>query len=432
MKIHIVGAGPTGMSLAWEIMRSSDHEVTIYERKTSGGGSWWEPDMEVRDLHAHRALFDQGFVNTQSFLKEMNLEWDDLFQKVQPDFYNFLFKNFEMKDYLAMIELFSRVTVQPEKYKSVSLKEVMEKKLSRGAKKVIEHLPINIDGVTWGHMSAFEFVKTADQLIFSNMYTQKVSGKVMNDAIEEKLLDSGVNFVFGAELTNVEYMDDGFEATFSDGTIVSDGMLFLCIDNSPALKLVGDNWGPNAEKKIRSATYGSICVLLDYDEHVFAGHEFETLVNTKWNILVSNLPGSNTISCVLCDLSKEILASEPDVIKREVIHQLGLPPPKEIRIGWGSEWNGEKWEFSQSSGVLSLHGQVPFFGKCPKVALCGMMSHRNTPFSSIEAAVEVSRRLSHECFGTRAPLKPLLLSQVITIAIVLLIVLILVHRTKNL
>ena len=54
------------------------------------------------------------------------------------------------------------------------------------------------------------------------MYTQKVSGKVMNDAIEEKLLQSGVNFVFGVELTNVRYMDDGYEATFSDNTTIGD------------------------------------------------------------------------------------------------------------------------------------------------------------------------------------------------------------------
>tara|TARA_B100000767_G_scaffold241928_1_gene238665 strand:- start:835 stop:2133 length:1299 start_codon:yes stop_codon:yes gene_type:complete len=431
MKIHIVGAGPTGLSLAWEIVRSTDHEVTVYERKTSCGGSWWEPDTEVRDIHAHRLLFDQ-FVNAHSFLKEMDLQWDELFQKTSSDFLKYTLKTFEPKDYVAVVELFFRVTFTPEKYKSISLHDYFENKLSDGGKKTIEHLPINIDGVTWKHMSTFEFIKTADQLLFSTPYTQKVSGKIMNDAIEEKLLNAGVNFIFGSELQNIEYRDDGYEASFSDGTVLSDdGMFFMCIDNSPALKLIGDNWGPLAEKKIRSATYGSICVLLDYDQFVPAGEELEILVGTRWNILVSNLPGTNTVSCVLCDLTKEILSSEPDVIKREVIHQLGFPPPADIRIGWGSEWTGEKWEFSQSSGVLGLNGQVPFFGKCPNVAMVGMMSYRDTAYSSIEAAVEVSRKLSHECFGTRRPIKKVTVSQVITITVVVLIVLILVYRNKN-
>ena len=46
MKIHIVGAGPTGLSLAWEILRTGEHDVTIYDRKISAGGSWWEPNVE--------------------------------------------------------------------------------------------------------------------------------------------------------------------------------------------------------------------------------------------------------------------------------------------------------------------------------------------------------------------------------------------------
>ena len=32
MKIHIVGSGPTGMSLAWEILRSGEHDVTLYDK----------------------------------------------------------------------------------------------------------------------------------------------------------------------------------------------------------------------------------------------------------------------------------------------------------------------------------------------------------------------------------------------------------------
>ena len=68
------------------------------------------------------------------------------------------------------------------------------------------------------------------------MCTQKVSGKVMCDAMEEALINAGANFIFGTELMNVEYGEDDFVATFSDERIVEDGMLFLCLDNSPALK----------------------------------------------------------------------------------------------------------------------------------------------------------------------------------------------------
>jgi hypothetical protein len=290
-----------------------------------------------------------------------------------------------------------------------------------------------MDGVTWDVMTAYEFVKNLDHTILSQMCTQKVSGKVMCDAMEEALINAGANFIFGTELMNVEYGEDDFVATFSDERTIDDGMLFLCLDNSPAMKFLGDNWGPDATKQLQGSTYGAINVLIDYDDTPVMKTDLEIATQTKWNLQPKVLFGTNTISCVICDLSEEILTSNPEIIKEEVVKQLGLPQPVEMRIGWGAEWEVEKerWSFSQSSGVLSLHGQLPFFGKCPKVAMCGMMSPRETPYSSIEAGTEVSRALSHECFGTRKPLKPLLLTQVLLFILVLLIVLILVYRNRD-
>ncbi len=100
MKIHIIGAGPTGMSLAWEILRSGEHDVTIYDRKLSAGGSWWEPSVEFRDLQAHRIVFDKAFINTRSLFDEMGIEWDRIFQQVSKnEQFKFFFKSLSFKDY---------------------------------------------------------------------------------------------------------------------------------------------------------------------------------------------------------------------------------------------------------------------------------------------------------------------------------------------
>ena len=243
---------------------------------------------------------------------------------------------------------------------------------------------------------------------------------------------AGGNFVFGTELTRIAYDEHTYRASFTNGTILQDDMLFLCLDNSPALNLLAENWGPDADKKVRESTYGAINVLIDYEDPIKIKTDLEIATSTKWNLQPKVLADGKTVSCVICHLTEDILTSDPETLKAEVLQQLKLPEPKEMRIGWGAEWNGKTWEFSQSSGVLSLHGQLPFFGKCSKVAMCGMMSPRNTPYSSIEAAVEVSRALCHEQFGTREPLQPILLSQVISIIFAVLIVLILVYRNRNL
>ena len=431
MKIHIVGAGPTGMSLAWEILRSGDHDVTIYDRKLSAGGSWWEPDVEVRDLHAHRIVFDRAFVNTQSLLNEMGISWNDIFQPTENGGHiRFVLRSLGLKDYGTLISLFARVLAQPKKYKSVSLKDSIGE-LSEKGQACIEHLPLIMDGVTWDVMSAYEFVKNLDHVALSKPHTQRVSGKVMCDAMEEALINAGVNFVFGAELKEVEYFEDGYKATFSEEKFIDDGMLFLCLDNSPALKFLGDNWGLDAEEKLRTSTYGAINILLDYEEPVTLKTDLEIAATTEWNLQPKVLSDGVTVSCVICDLNEDVVSKNPDELKIGVVEQLGLPQPVSMRIGWGAEWEDDKWVFSQSSGVLNLNGQLPFFGKCPKVAMCGMMSPRYTPYSSIEAGVEVSRTLSHEVFGTREPLKPLLLTQVLSLLVVLLIVLILVYRNRN-
>jgi len=431
MKIHIVGAGPTGMSLAWEICRTGEHDVTIYDRKVSAGGSWWEPDMETRDLHAHRIVFDRAFINTQSLFKEMGISWDEMFRpKDNGEHVNYVLRSLKPGDYGTLISLFSRVLTQPKKYRTISLKNAVGT-LTESGQACIEHLPLIMDGVTWDIMTAYEFVQNLNHVALSQPCTQRVSGKVMCDAMEEALLNVGVNFVFGTELNEVDYGEDSFRAGFSNGTVIDDGMLFLCLDNSPAFKLMGDNWGKDAVNTVRDSTYGAINVLLDYDKVPDIKSDLEVAATTRWNLQPKLLYGTKTISCVICHLTDEILSTDPETLKVEVVKQLGVPDPSEVRIGWGAEWNGEKWEFSQSSGVLSLNGQLPFFGKCPKVAMCGMMSPRHTPYSSIEAGIEVSRTLSHEYFGTREPLRPILLSQVTVFTIVLLIVIVLVYRNRN-
>ena len=421
MRVHIVGAGPSGMSVAWEILRSTEHEVIIYDRKPSAGGSWWEPETDTRDLHAHRIVFENAFVNTDSLFREMGIKWGDVFQPAKTDVYTTVFKNLGIRDYGTLTSLATRVLLAPTKYASISLKDALGPLTDKG-ERLIRTITFVMDGVDWETMSAYEFVKSFDHVGMSKQYTQKVSGKVMNDAMQAALLDKGVTFMFNTQVDTVEYLDDGYEAKFTDGVTISDGLLILCVDNSKALGLIGDNWGPDAAKKIGPSTYGCINVLLDYDEPIEIRSDLEIGMETQMTLQPVVLADGKTISCVICDLTDKTLAMNPDELMAEVIRQLGVPEPRQSRIGWGAEWKNNTWVFEQSSGVLSLHGQVPFFGKSNHVALCGMMSPRYTPYSSIEAAIEVGRSLCHTQFDTRRPLQPVMVTHVLFILIALILI----------
>jgi hypothetical protein len=421
MKIHIIGAGPTGMSVAWEILRSTTHDVIIYDKKSSAGGSWWEPSLEYRDMHAHRVVFDRAFANTQSLFNEMGIRWGDVFEKIEYD-YDYVLKNLNFRDYLALTWLSLRVLSRPEHYARISLKKTIGD-VSEKCKKILSRLTFQMDGVGWDVMSAYEFVKSFDHVGLSNMCTQKVSGKVMCDAMQRALEEKGAKFIFNKELKSVDYNDDTHIARFVDASEITDGYLILCLDNSPARRIVGDNWGKEAKKKIHNATYGCINILIDYAEPIQLKNDLEIAIDTEWNLQPVVLSNKRTVSCLICDLTEEILTTNPELLKDGVLRQLDIGrTPINVRIGWGSEWDGHRWTFSQSSGVLGLKGQVPFFGKSSSVALCGMMSPRTTPYSSLEAAIEVSRSLCHQKFGTRRPTSPVKVTNIIVLLIVLFIV----------
>jgi hypothetical protein len=71
--------------------------------------------------------------------------------------------------------------------------------------------------------------------------------------------------------------------------------------------------------------------------------------------------------------------------------------------------------------VLNPNGHIPFFGNSETVAMCGMMSYRKTPYSSMEAAVEVGRSFCNQRFGTRKPSTPFMVTDVLLLFVVLLI-----------
>ena len=430
MRIHIVGSGPTGMSIAWELLKSEEHEVIIYDRKKHAGGSWWEPEGNKRDIHAHRIVFGNAFKNTSDLFNQMGISWNEMFELVDSRVYTTILKYLNPKDYAALSSLAVRVLSNQNKYKSITLKDAMGE-LSETGKSAISTLTLIMDGVTWDVMSAYEFVKSFDHVGLSRQYTQRVSGKIMSDKMQKELVKKGAIFKFNAELTNVEYGKDEYVGIFEDGSRINDGMLIMAIDNGKAINLVKNNWGEDIQKKIGPSTYGCINVLFDYEEEIYLEKtDLEYAMETEFKIQPVVLSDRKTVSCVICDLTEEILTTDPETLKTKVFEQLNVPKPMNVRIGWGCNWENGKWVSEQSSGVLSLHGQVPFYGKCSKVALCGMMSERKTPYSSIEAAIEVGRQFCSENFNTKRPLKTLLVTDLLLFILIVLILTLIYKKTK--
>ena len=428
--VHIIGCGPTGMSIAWELSKLTNKNIHIYDKKLGPGGSWWEPLTEngvQRDLHSYRAVFKGSFVNTMDLFNEMGIEWTEVFGELgDKSPYGTLLNNLSPVDYWRLTSLSVRVLMAPWMYKEVTVKEAVGD-LSHGGQKVISSLPYLMDGVSWDVMSAYEFVKSFDWVGMGTHETQIVSGAVMSHHMERVLKARGVHFHYDKEILGVSYKTDGtYEAVFSDtDSTLKGGLLVLAVDHGAARWLIGDNWGASAHRKLEKTVYKSITFLLEYDTPQSLPSDTEMLANTPWHILASVLEDGKTICCVLVDFESRspltgltIGETPPGPLITEVLRQSGLPRTS-YRMCWGSEWDGDRWVHKQTSGIPC---DIPFFGKNPSVALCGMMSPRGTPFASIEAAIEVGRLFTQECFGVGRPLRPFLVTDLIKLLITILVI----------
>ena len=409
-RVNIIGCGPTGMTIAWELSKHA--EVHVYDKKPGPGGSWWEPDG-FRDLHATRSVFNGAFVNTRSLFDEMGLTWSKYFGILENESpIKTLVKNLKPKDYYELVLLSAKVLVEPAKYSQKTLHESIGT-LSTTGEVIVSSLPYIMDGVSWDKMTAYEFVKSYDWVGLSTQETQITSGPVMCRDMEMALSNRGVYFHYNTEIAGVRYGEVDHEATITDtDKTIKGNLLVLAVDHGQAKWLVGDNWG-HAYHVLNDSQYQAVSLLLEYPYNVKLRPQIEGLISTPWHIIASVLPDGKSVCVVLTDLTspseygRTVGRSPPEDILTEVHLQTGLPRAP-TRMCWGSQWDGNQWVHHQTSGVMGVGGSIPFWGRCPSVALCGMMSPRNTPFASIEAAVEVGRR-----FVGKTPLKPVLVSDLL-------------------
>ena len=407
--INIIGAGPTGVTIGWELA-AAGHEVHIWEKNDTCGGSWWEPDG-VRNMHAPRVLFKHAYGNFRSLLCEMGLQWDKYFIKSDTIEKNMqtAFKYLNFKDYLTLSKLIISAKSDKKWASNTTLKNELNTSISESGKKLLSVLPIAIDGVPWDRMTVWEFVDSIDTTALSTAYTQGVSGRELGVDMECALRRRGVVFHFGEELVNIDYNEDTYIGLFKSGKTIGEGKFILAIDPGPAKRFVKDNWGARAKPTLDTITYGCVNVMLWYKEPPKIETDIGALTANGGKILPI-WEENDILSCTIyheCDIPRDQLVTW-------VCDTLGVPLPDDSIICWGSEWNGKTWDHTQTSGIYTPN-PIPFTGRCPNVHMVGMMSPRRTTFASIESAVEVGRAFTRGMYGCTGPIYKTNMSYKLTI-----------------
>jgi hypothetical protein len=329
-------------------------------------------------------------------MREMGMNWDDYFYTAKHPQAQ-LWKSIAPRDYLKFARLVGA---------KGTVKEVLHD-MGPVGRRVVNGLCYAIDGVGWDVMSAREFLQSFNYIAFSTLQTQKISGYYMALAMQERLLSAGVKLHLGQRVGEINYKRGTAQG-------VGPGFIILAVDAGNANKIMSDNWGQTEIPR----TYGAVTFMMKYIDPPKLASDVDLVAQTKWNILAQPLPNGD-ICCVLCN---PVVNTRPaEELVRECCKQLNIPPPHAYKMCWGSRWVDGEWVHDQTSNAL-LDKPIPFFGKSRNIAMVGMMSERNIPFSSIEAAVEVGRRFTNRYFGVGEVLTPFTFVQFVVCIFIIVVI----------
>ena len=409
MRIHIIGAGPTGISLAWALSHSQLYEPILYDKHALIGGSWREPSATQRNLHSHRLVFKGAYVNFEDLLSQMGLNFDKYFKPTAKSAsFRFLAKRLKVYDFLAIGLLYARTMITSS---SATVDESLQSlRVSPECLQVHNTLCYAIDGVPSATMTINEYARSIDKTLLYTPHDQRVSGHVMCKDMEAALRARGVQEHYNTELIKANLDAQLFTLTSPQGTFelsARDDVVILALDAKPLQGLIGGQVCIPED-----GMYGSLSLVFSFDEIVnFSEDDFYHIAHdTPWHLLCSKLAGNTELNVVICDavtpspISRKTSVQSGEIpLVQEVWRQLTtmkkLPKYNKSAVCWGASWNTTKqlWEHSQSANVITKSGTVDF-AVAPNVFACGMLSARSTPFASIEAAVEVSRLLIRDHF----------------------------------
>ena len=401
MVLHIVGAGPSGVTIAW-CMAKRGEEVHLWEKRDLPGGSWWTPDhTESADRHAARVLFRDSQPNWFNLLQEMGLDYNTYYKpekEVITESIKAMARSLTLRDHLVTAGVLISAGANQEWSKTTTLHDALKGKMSSRGLSFINALATSVDGVAADRMTVWELAESINRTFLSGAWTERVQGRKLGEDLDRRLRAVGVHMHMGAKLLNLEPPHLAF-AGGADVTLHSrKDKVVLCLDPSAALPYVEKFWGVRPEDVL----YGTRSFLLKYPTRFNLPATQESLMSSNNSFIPSWVPGEGTTTLHVADYNGGWRSVE------HLVKTLGIPPP--------TSWQECEDTQDMSSAVWTAR-PIPTRSKHPQVHMVGMLSPRDTPYASVEAAAEVALRWCGE-----RPLEPFKTSTLALIAFIISLV----------
>ena len=239
----IIGAGPSGLTLAYYLGKLNKKCLLVDKQETIGGCHRVVRNDGLFTEHSPR-VYSNAYLNFIKLLENMNLNFNDLFVP-----YNFSISNiggktlsyFNFKEIIIFMIEFIKLFIDENYSKYITMEQFMNKhKFSDSAMDYVDRLCRLTDGADKTRYTLFEFLQLINQMSLYKLYQPSKPNdiglfKFWYDAIN---LTNNVDIILNKEVKNINYSGNKIINIKIDNIIYTATNFILAIPPKPLFNIL--------------------------------------------------------------------------------------------------------------------------------------------------------------------------------------------------
>lgn len=452
--ICIIGAGPTGLALAYYARkRNPGSKITLIEKNKNVGGAWNDTWTDSYFTHHSPKVISSAYVNTFELWRDAGIRKTFLQHHEPIRIVTMFNQNTTWSDKLCVSYFYTLYTFGVN-YKSTTV-SYLTNQLSIQGKHVFEQFCVLLDGVSPDILTLDELFGSFDQTFFYSLYQMKYASDTKEVGYSTQWLrvlrENKINVILNTPIDSIRIIENklyvNFVNEFDTLSSIIPTQVLLAMDSLSTQRLLSNssadiqtNWDAwnKLQLKLMHGVYTSLSIQLHY-KHLVSSIKIPDRVRlgfcTEFGIVCDRLPATisdlDIISCSILNMNKYSTALKkyvyectPDEIKQEVSRQLTrcIPnlisyTPTKITIGHDSIWSETRgWSFTSSATARTIVNVIKPYGKRSDIAIIGSLNKRRFKATTMESAVESA------ALHFNIPLKPIHLFSNLLYGIMIIIV----------
>lgn len=398
----IIGAGPTGLTLA-HILSQYGNKILIIEKENYIGGCHGVSRQNGLFAEHGPRMYLSNYYTFKQILKDLDLQWEDIFTK-----YNFNISNIGggVLQHLSVKELFPLFVsfiFLNNNYKQITMNDFVTKhNFSSKSISYIDGLCRLTDGMGIDRYSLFQFLQIVNQNGLYTIYQPKNPNDLLLFKIWETHLDKKIDIMLNTKIINVLQSNNKINAIVTNKGIISGNKFILAIPPSSILKIFPSK---NLEKWVDKTKYITYITVNFHWNKKLNLKKIWGFQNTSWGlvfvVMSDYFENSKTKTIITLATTKneksEFLRKTPDEctsleIVTEMLRQLrlsftNLENPDHYVMNQ-NVYKNKKWISKHDAFVETKYGFMPSNTNFNNLYTCGVYNGNHFyNFTSLEAAV---------------------------------------------